>query len=71
LLNNGTKAGVSNSNCFGGEIGNYQVTRSNVLYCWHNNGGTWTLLETACTFYFLRKVSWVVRKSFLTLSMFV
>jgi len=29
-----------------------------VLWCWRNNGGTWTLLKPAFTSYFLSKVSY-------------
>jgi len=36
-----------------------------------NNGATWILLGTTFTSYFLRKVSWVVEKSFLAVSIFV
>jgi len=41
------------------------------LWRWRNNGGTRTLLETAFTCYFLRKVSWVIGKSFLAVFTFV
>ena len=30
---------------------------------WRDNGGTWTLLETAFTSYFQRKVSWVIGRA--------
>ena len=39
------------------------------LWDWRNIGGTWTLLETAFTSYFLRKVSRAI--SFLAVSTFV
>jgi len=35
------------------------------LWCWNKNGGTWTLLETAFTSYFLRKIWQATGKSFL------
>ena len=35
------------------------------LWRWRKNGGTWTLLETGFTSYFLRKIWWVIGKSFL------
>jgi len=44
------------------------------LWCWRNNDGTcttWTLLETAFTSYFLRKVPWVTGKSCLAFPTFV
>jgi len=48
----------------------YKVTEE-ALWRWCNNGCTWTLLETAFTSYFLRKVTWVIGKSFLSVSTFV
>jgi len=44
---------------------------TNTLWRWRNDDGGWTLLETAFTSYFLRNVSWVIGKSFLTVSTFV
>ena len=41
------------------------------LWCWRNNIGTWTLLETAFTPYFLQKVSWVIGKSFQVVCTFI
>jgi len=38
---------------------------------WRNNGGAWTLLETAFTSYFLRVVSWISGRSFLAISTYV
>jgi len=35
---------------------------------WRNNGRAWTLPETAFTSYFLRKVLWVIGKSFVAVS---
>ena len=34
-----------------------------VLWRWRNNGGTWTLLETAFTSYFLSKVSYEFKEN--------
>jgi len=41
------------------------------LWRWRNNGSVWTLLETAFTSYFLRKLSWVIGKLFLAAFTFV
>ena len=60
---------VSNSTCSEG-IKVWSNQRA-ALRRWRNNGGTWTLLETAFTSYFLRKISWVIGKSFLAVSTFV
>jgi len=52
----------------------YRVTESQRLgpRRWRNNDGTWTLLETAFTSYFLRKVSWfLLGKSYLAIFTFV
>jgi len=47
------KPGVSNSNCTEGQMRTYKVNRGPhysysraALWRWHNNGGTWTLLES-------------------------
>jgi len=72
------KPGVPNSNCSEGQTKTYKETRGPrygnpraALWRWRNNCGTWTLPETALTSYFLRKVSWVVGKSFLTFTAFI
>jgi len=41
------------------------------LWHWRNNGGTWTLLETALTSYFLQNVLCVIGKSSLAFSTFL
>ena len=54
-----------------GTMETYKSNLEAVLWHWHNNGGTWTLLETGFTSYFLQNVSWLIGKSFLAGSTFV
>jgi len=36
----------------------YKTNLRAALWCWRNNGGTWILLQTVFTSYFLWKVSY-------------
>jgi len=50
------RKGSRNSNCSEGQMMQQAEDR---IWRWRNNGGTWTLLETAFKYYFSRIVSWV------------
>jgi len=64
------KAREPNSNCSEGQMRTYKNNAKAALWCWHKNGSTWTLLETAFTSDFLGKVSWLTGKSILAVYMF-
>jgi len=57
--------GVSNSNCSEGQMRTYTVTQSKGRIMTLTQQWRYlTLLEISFTSYFLRKVSWVISKSF-------
>jgi len=64
---------VANSNRCEGQMRTHKVNRMPHFMTirglhWRNNGRAWTLPETAFTSYFLRKVLWVIGKSFVAVS---